>query len=178
MTIESHGKMKLTIELVPSTVWYLSIYQFYKKARQPQKWHEIKKGLFEKEGRFCWICREESAKLEAHEIWSYDDIRHIQKLEGIHHLCHFCHKIKHIGLWLHTQDGERMLKKEGFLKEDIIRHFCKVNGCSWEEFKRQEDEAFRVWKQRSRFQWKQDFGEYDPAHERKQQENLTLQRFL
>ena len=41
-------KFKLTIELVPSTVWFSSIYQIYKRNNQLNKWRKIKKELFEK----------------------------------------------------------------------------------------------------------------------------------
>lgn len=169
--------LKLAIELVPSTVWYSSIYQYYKKSNNMQKWHEIKKELFSKEGNKCWICKKETKYLEAHEFWEYDDMRHIQKLQAIHHLCDICHKIKHIGLWLHTQDGARMLKNKGLTKEDIIHHFCNVNKCTLLDFKRHEDEAFRVWSKRSKHQWKQEFGRYDPKIAEQKQKNLTLAEF-
>ncbi|MFA5797560.1 MAG: HNH endonuclease [Candidatus Woesearchaeota archaeon] len=153
-------KNRLTIELVPSTVWYASVYQYYKKQQTPQKWQEIKNELFVREGRTCWICGEEHSRLEAHEFWSYDDTNHIQKLEAIHHLCGFYHKIKHIGLWLHTTDGENMLKKERLTKTDIINHFCKVNDCTRTDFQESEDEAFKIWNERSKHQWMQDFGQF------------------
>ncbi|PIY59979.1 HNH endonuclease [Candidatus Woesearchaeota archaeon CG_4_10_14_0_8_um_filter_47_5] len=139
---------KLTIELVPSTVWYSSVYRYCQESNDMQKWHNIKQELFEKEGSACWICGRKGRRLEAHEIWNYDDVNHLQKLEGIHHLCDLCHKIKHIGLWLHTQDGERMLKKEKLVRQDVINHFCKVNNCSQEEFVKCEEEAFKIWREK------------------------------
>ena len=62
-------EFRLKIELVPSTVWFSSIYQIYKKNDKLNEWQEIKKGIFEKEGRRCWICGEEDRRLEAHEFW-------------------------------------------------------------------------------------------------------------
>jgi len=47
-------------------------------------------------------------------------------------------------------------------REDLINHFCKVNNCSREDFEKHEEEAFRIWRERSKYEWKQDFGEYDP----------------
>ncbi|HIH31509.1 TPA: HNH endonuclease [Candidatus Woesearchaeota archaeon] len=168
--------LKLTIELVPSTVWYASIYQYYKKTNNPQKWVEIKKELFAKEGNKCWICEKESKPLDAHEFWKYDDVKHIQRLDAIHHLCRLCHKIKHIGLWLHTEDGERMLIKEGLTKEDVIKHFCNVNKCSIADFQKFEDDALKVWAERSKDDWKQDFGAYEPKLT-KSLNNSTLKQF-
>ena len=153
--------MKLLIELVPSTVWYSSIYQYYQKSNNLQKWNEIKKELYQKEGDSCWICKAKVRPLEAHEFWSYDDKKHIQKLTAVHHLCDLCHKIKHIGLWFHSADGDKMLRQQKIRKEDIINHFCKVNNCSIDDFQKYEDSAFAQWKQRSAFQWKQDLGIYN-----------------
>jgi len=48
---------KLVIELVPSTVWYASIYQYCKKSNKLQKFQELKNELFKIEGRKCWICK-------------------------------------------------------------------------------------------------------------------------
>ena len=155
-------KFKLSIELIPSTVWYANIYNYYKNNNQMEKWNELKQYLFETEGNHCWICNKENIYLEAHEFWDYDDYGHIQKLAAVHHLCDLCHKIKHIGLWLHSTDGDKMLKKQRIKKEDIIDHFCKVNKCSMNDFQKYEDSVFAQWKQRSKFQWKQNLGIYNP----------------
>jgi len=155
-------KFKLTIELVPSTVWFSSLYKLYKKRNQLDKWKKIKEELFKKEGKKCWICGAENVRLEAHEFWEYDDKNHIQKLVAIHHLCSMCHKIKHIGFWCYTEYGRRKLKNEGVNREDLINHFCKVNNCTREDFEKHEKEAFKIWRERSKYSWKQDFGKYDP----------------
>ncbi len=157
---------KLIIELVPSTVWFSSIYQIYKNRNQSSRWSKIKKEIFEKEGRRCWVCDKEYGRLEAHEFWEYDDENHIQKLAAIHHLCDMCHKIKHIGLWCYTEKGSKQLAKSGLTREDLINHFCKVNNCSRKQFEEHERRAFKIWGERSRYEWKQDFGKYDPDRRR------------
>ena len=156
-------ELKLQIELVPSTVWFSSIYQLYKRSNRLSKWQKIKNELFDKEGCRCWICAKEGDHLEAHEFWEYDDRKHVQKLVAIHHLCDMCHKIKHIGFWCYTSDGREQLERSRLTKDDLIDHFCKVNNCSVKEFEKHEAEAFRIWKERSKYEWKQDFGEFDPS---------------
>ena len=42
-------QFKLNIELVPSTIWYANIYNYYKQSNQMDKWHELKQYLFEHE---------------------------------------------------------------------------------------------------------------------------------
>jgi len=158
-------KFKLTIELVPKTAWFTSLYQIYKKTNHLSEWRRIKEELFEKEGRQCWICGKENTRLEAHEFWEYDDENHVMKLVAIHHLCDMCHKIKHIGFWRYTLDGRKLLEKAGITIEDIINHFCKVNNCTREEFEKHKEEAFKKWKERSRYKWKIDLGKYTPSKE-------------
>ncbi|MCX7914374.1 MAG: hypothetical protein N2511_07300 [Thermodesulfovibrionales bacterium] len=149
---------KLKIELVPSTVWFSSVYQILKKNKKEERWKEIKRELFKREGRRCWICGKENLRLEAHEFWEYDDANHIQRLVAIHHLCALCHKIKHVGFWLHTQEGLSRLKEEGLTPQDLIDHFCRVNSCTPEDYEKAEEQAFETWRKRSRHKWKQDFG--------------------
>ncbi len=151
---------KLKIELVPSTVWYSSLYKLFKELHREDLWKNIKDSIFKKEGKKCWICENTDRRLEAHEFWDYDAGNHIQKLKSIHHLCDLCHKVKHIGLWLHTSDGQKMLKKEKLTKSDIIKHFCKVNQCTKKEFEEHKDSAFEIFSIRSQNDWNQDFGKY------------------
>ena len=162
---------KLTIELIPSTVWYSSIYQFYKKSNQLDKWRELKEFLFETEGKKCWICGKETNYLQAHEFWEYDDYKHIQKLKSIHHVCDLCHKIKHIGFWCHSLEGNQKLIRQRLTKDNLIKHFCNVNNCSFLEFIQHEEEAFRIWARRSKNKWKQDFWLYDPKFNLKEIKN-------
>jgi len=159
--------LKLQIELVPKGVWFSSIYQLYKKSNRLSEWRKIKSQIFEKEGHCCWICGKEKGRLEAHEFWMYNDRNHVQKLTAIHHLCGMCHKIKHIGLWCYTPYGNEQMEQSGLTKDDLSAHFCKVNNVSVEEFEKHEDEALRIWKKRSKYKWKQDFGEYNPNFRKK-----------
>ncbi|MBN2422391.1 HNH endonuclease [Candidatus Woesearchaeota archaeon] len=154
-------KIKLTIELVPSTVWFSSLYNIFKNSSQQALWRDIKNMIFKKEGRKCWVCGRTDRRLEAHEFWDYDDKNKIQKLVAIHHLCDLCHKVKHIGLWLHTDKGARLLDQQGLDSFDVVNHFCAVNNCDQDVFDKCEEEAFKVFAERSKYQWKQDFDAYE-----------------
>lgn len=158
-------QFKLPIELVPSTLWFESIYQICVRNKKIKVWQTFKEDLFLKEGRKCHICGAENTKLEAHEFWNYDDKNHIQKLESIHHLCHLCHKIKHSGLWFETDYGLENLKKQNLTTEDLINHFLKVNNCTRKDFEKHYAEAFKIHAERSKYQWTQDFGKYKPLVE-------------
>ncbi len=158
----SNQDFRLTIELVPRTVWFSSLRQIYEDEGQSSKWKKLKSKLFEEEGRRCWICGEEGERLEAHEFWGYDDENHIQRLVAVHHLCAMCHRVKHIGFWCYIERGKEQLAKLGLTREDLIDHFCRINGCTREEFEKYEEECFRIWRERSKFEWEQDLDKYDP----------------
>jgi len=164
----------LEIELIPAKVWYSSIQDFCRKNKKINEWRKIKKKIIEEEGNYCWICGKEASRLEAHEFWEYNDKEHIQKLKTIHHLCSTCHKIKHIGLWCYTLRGKALLKKLRLTKEDLIDHFCKVNNCSIKDFEIHEREAFKIYRKRSKYKWKQDFGKYEYIKNKLQRINKKL----
>jgi len=151
------ARFKLTIELVPSSVWRSSLYQLLPR----NVWNRIKREIYAREGRKCYICGTTEGRFSAHEFWEYDDETHAQKLAAIHHLCNLCHKIKHIGFWCHTTEGRAKLGQEGLNREDLVEHFCNTNNCNRAVFlKHDEEEAFDEWRERSEHQWKQDFGKY------------------
>lgn len=143
-------KLKLDIELVPSTVWYSSLY----RVLPNEVWNQIRNEIIKTRGRKCEICGEIEGAMNLHEIWKYDDSNHVQTLLGFQLLCRLCHHVKHIGL-------AGILASEGKLDyNEVVKHFCKVNNCDTNSFETHVDEAFKVWRERSKSQWKQDFGKY------------------
>ena len=142
--------MKLTAELVPKTAWNKSLSELL-----PRKaWNGIRENIIRNNGKKCQICGETEGLMSLHEIWSYDDLKHVQKLDGFILLCSLCHNVKHIGL-------AGILAKQGKLDfNKVNKHFCSVNGCSEKEFKEHVKDAFAIWRERSQYQWTQDFGKY------------------
>lgn len=152
--------MKLTIDLVPSSLWGFSLYNFYSRAN-PGRWKEIKEDLKAREGEKCWICGQQGRpfRLEAHEFWEYDLNTKVQKLIAIHHLCVWCHRVKHIGRTLFTADGRMELGDKG--EKRLVNHFCRVNECSRSDFDRHVKESFQLFRERNRVNWYQDFGIFE-----------------
>ena len=131
--------MELTIELVPSTVWYSSLYRLLPR----EVWDKIRNEIIKNNGRKCQVCGETEGKMNLHEIWEYDDVKHVQKLDGFILLCEMCHHVKHIGL-------AGILADEVKLDYDsLIEHFRRVNGYTKKEFEQYRDKAFEVWENRS-----------------------------
>jgi len=140
--------MKLEIELVPQGLWRSSLANLFSRS----EWDRIRKEQYKKANYKCEICGTEDV-LNCHEKWYYDDEKRLQTLTGFIALCRNCHAIKHAGFSMHTEKGKQI-----FNREELIKHFCKVNNCSKEDFLKHEDEAFEVWSKRSKQKWSQDFG--------------------
>lgn len=87
-------QLTLTSELVPNTCWYKNMRSEFPRS----VWDKIRKKQYESQEYRCGICKcEAKGKLDCHEIWEFDDINRIQRLEGFIALCKLCHAVKHFG---------------------------------------------------------------------------------
>lgn len=111
-------KYKLDFEMVPEECWFSNLRSLLK----PADWDKVRRFAYAKAGYRCEICGVR-ARLEAHEVWSYDDEKALQKLERVTALCHACHEVKHISRTQLTGRGM-----------DAMEHFMKVNKCSQMDF--------------------------------------------
>lgn len=136
--------MKLTIELVPRTSWYENV----RKVASEQRWREIRNECYNKAGHKCEICGQTGIEqgydhnVECHEIFEYDDTKHVQKLKGFIALCPHCHKVKHAGLA--QINGEEEL---------VLRKLMEVNNMSEIAAIDYLSESFYIWEQRSVYDW-------------------------
>jgi hypothetical protein len=130
MTLEN---LRLAIDLIPRTAWYKN---FRLQMRRSQ-WDKLRKKVYADQGNACCICGA-TGRLNCHEVWSYDEQRHVQKLMGFHAVCGMCHHVTHFGL-------AQILAGQGQLDlEAVIEHFLKVNGVSRKDFEAHKTEAFRL----------------------------------
>jgi 5-methylcytosine-specific restriction endonuclease McrA len=133
-------KKPLTIELVPKSAWNDNL----RKHLTDTRWDLLRKFIYAAFNNHCGICGGVGRKwpVECHEIWSYDEVKRIQKLEGLIALCPSCHEVKHIGRAQATGHYERALK-----------HLMKVNKFTRDEAEKKIFEAREVWRQRSDEPW-------------------------
>ena len=133
-------KPKLTIELIPSTSWFNNVRAVVSK----KQWDYLKSQVFSKAYHTCEICGGVGPKhpVECHEIWSFDNKKLVQKLEGMIALCPDCHMVKHIGL----------AEVRG-LKIKALRHLMSVNKMTIKKAESYIEEAFKVWAERSQKTW-------------------------
>lgn len=134
---------RLTIELVPSTAWYSNV----RSVVTSTQWEKCKRFVSERSGRRCEVCGGRGPKwpVECHEIWAYDDVRHIQKLEGLIALCPPCHEVKHIGRAQAVGNLER-----------AIKHLMRVNGWRRSDAEFYIEASMEIWAARSCHEWSLD----------------------
>jgi len=133
--------MKLCFELVPDSCWYSNL----RSALPKEAWDKIRKKAYARAGGRCMICGARVARLEAHEQWEYDDERHIQRLKNVVAVCRACHEVIHIG---RTQ----LMGRE----EEACKHFMRVNGCTYAEYRKALGEANELHRERSKAEWQLD----------------------
>lgn len=137
------NKKPLGINIIPSTSWYNNVRSNFSK----EDWDVLRKACYKKAGYKCEICsgRGHEWPVECHEVWAFDDEKHIQKLVRLIALCPMCHRCQHPG----------KAGLDGF-GDEIIRHYCKVNKVSIAETHKDYDKAWKVWQERSVFDWELD----------------------
>jgi hypothetical protein len=133
----------LTIELVPRTSWFRNVRSHVSAA----EWERLKKLTFKRAGYRCEVCGGRGPRwpVECHEVFAYDDERHVQRLERLVALCPDCHEAKHIGLaGVRGRGGT------------AIAHLARVNGWSISDAELYLEACFEQWHRRSCHEWRLD----------------------
>jgi len=136
-------KLKLTIEFIPSSSWHNNLRNLLK----PKMWDDIRKKVYQKRNFKCDICGEKR-KLQAHEIWEFNQKNLTQKLIDITPLCFMCHMVKHMG-FAGIMDRRQM-------NERLIRHFMDVNKVDRLVFQKHLKEEIKKFEDRSKYEWQLD----------------------
>ena len=133
---------RLTFELIPEECWRANLRTFL----TTEQWDIVRKDAYKNSGHKCSKCGAKG-RLEAHEVWHYDDKKALQKLVGVTALCSSCHKVVHI--------SRTFLVGEGELAE---AHFKKVNACSQSDFHAELQRANEEYLKRNQVEgWTTDF---------------------
>lgn len=134
--------MKLEFELVPETCFYVSL----RSVLLPNLWDIVRREAYARAGGRCMICGAPQSRLEAHEVWSYDEASAVRKLENVVAICRDCHETIHIGRTQLKGDAEK-----------AERHYMKVNGVSYAEMRKAMGEANEAQRRRNKIDdWKLD----------------------
>jgi len=130
--------MRLILELVPLNAWGKSLRAILSQTQ----WDILRKQIYSNAYNACEVCGTTNVALHCHEVWSYDDHRHIQKLKCMMALCPACHLTKHMGYAMTAGKYE-----------DALHHLMKVNEIPEQEAKDYIHHEFQIWSQRSHFHW-------------------------
>lgn len=132
--------LRLSIELVPQSCWFSNVRSVVSKTQ----WDKIRKQVATKAWDVCEICGGVGPNypVECHEIWSYDDKKQIQKLEGMIALCPDCHRVKHFGF--------AQIQGKG---KEALQHLMKINDLTKKRAEKYVKEAFELWALRSTKKW-------------------------
>lgn len=112
-------RLKLRIEPIPKTAWSSSLCHLIPRG----VWKSIRAEHIKTAGAKCEICGSSVKPFHLHEVWKYDDEKHVQKLLRFQLLCRKCHWVKHIG-WAKIKADRGELDYD-----ELVKHFCKVNKC-------------------------------------------------
>ena len=76
-------KYKRDFEMVPEECWFSNL----RSVLKPADWDIVRRDAYKRAGGRCCICGRTGERLEAHERWSYDEEKALQKLETVVALC-------------------------------------------------------------------------------------------
>lgn len=136
---------KILIELVPRTCWFTNV----RSQVSVSDWDILRKEAYKKHNYKCSICHMKG-RMEAHEIWHYDDKNKIQKLFEITSVCNKCHQLYHLGF---ASINGNFNKCKTWLK--------KLNNWTEEEVEEYINIVFDIWNQRSNYNWNLDLSLLD-----------------
>ncbi len=142
---ERRASPRLTVELVPETCSLRSL----RAELLPEEWDRLERLVLQRARNCCETCghHDDDRRLECEELWSYDDDRHVQRLERVMALCPACREVRHIDLAARMGTADR-----------AARHLAKVNG--WDESAAEQHIAlaYQQWEERSCHVWSPDVG--------------------
>jgi len=148
VSVETVDPLVLTIELVPMDLWGKNLHSLLPRSR----WDRLRGETRRRNGDRCEICRTASP-LECDEVWAYDVDARVARLVRLRMICEACHRAKHFGRTGATSDPSEL--------EDVIAHFCRVNGCDRRTFEVHWETAQDLWRERNRAGgWTVDLGIY------------------
>lgn len=119
-----------------------------REPASPQQWDVIRRAVYARAGRHCEVCGGETDKLVCHEVWCYDDARHVARLVGLQAICRACNLATHFG----------RARNIG-MDEEALDHLMDVNRWTREEAATYVAQAFEQWAERSEHLWQLDTSE-------------------
>ena len=132
--------LRLSVELIPQTRWGDNL----RSILTHEQWNVLRRAVYSRASYCCEACDASNIEVHCHEVWDWDDEKHIQRLIGLRCLCWKCHEATHL-----SETGIR-----GTL--DTLKHFAHVNGITMFEANGIVGAAYVQVMNRSGHEWKLD----------------------
>ena len=132
--------LRLSVELIPMTTAGINL----RSELTPTQWDTLRRKVYSRANYCCEACDAGEIEVHCHEVWSWDDKKHIQKLIGLRCLCWECHETTHLTHPGVTGDLETM------------EHLARVNGITLFEANKVMLDAYSQWNRHSKHEWKVD----------------------
>lgn len=129
--------LRLPVELIPAT----TAGQNLRSILTHEQWNVLRHVVYSKAGYRCDACNEGNTQVHCHEVWGYDDGKHVQKLTGLRCLCWECHEATHM---LHTT---------GTLFWLDVKHLARVNCITRRKARKIVRKAMEQVFERSKHEW-------------------------
>jgi hypothetical protein len=152
---EPMANYKVGISMVPPLLWGANL----RKRLTRGRWNKLRVVQFEQVPN-CQYCGSSPVGSErhAHEDWVYNIKTRVALLVGLRTICRMCHFVEHPG-FVNVMVGTGVFTPAIF--DAIERHFCKVNGCKPQDFRRHSKLSQRRYEELiSVSVWTIDFGPY------------------
>lgn len=130
----------LFVDLVPRTCWFTNV----RYCIDELDWARLRDYLKNRTDNTCECCKAKG-EIEAHERWSFNAAKKIQKLERIVALCPACHEVTHMGL--------AQVRGRGDIAKAHLMRVTKMNARAADQH---IDRAFELWGERNKIQWQLD----------------------
>jgi hypothetical protein len=124
------------VDLIPETSWCSSLANMLTST----SWGLLRDVVLARAGG-CEDCGAK-ADLECHEFWTYDEVKHVQKLVQLRSLCADCHETYHLG-YANVQGRYDLAFRRLVVMNRILKH-------EEEDF---ESEIFDKFMRRSEVEW-------------------------
>jgi hypothetical protein len=139
----------ISSSLVPKNLWGINL----RSLLHQEEWDKIRKDTYKRYAYRCAVCgcKGPTWPVECDELWAYNadqqkPWRGTVVFSGLLALCPGCHQIKHFGKA--CVDGEEEL---------TVARMCFLNEWNERQAYQQVNEAFLLWEERSKMEWKFDF---------------------
>ena len=129
-------KLKLAIEPRPVSTWGVTLANLLPK----KEWDQLRYQCYREADYTCVICGSQEKQLHAHEQWSFDDKKKIQRLVDVQCCCVLCHDVHHFG-----RSSQVYSKK---YQQVLISHWCKVNKLTKADFQEHQAQTREISRKR------------------------------